>query len=93
MGIIKVEISLPEAAKALEEFRREPKKAFELISNEVKEAVSNLFDQLLQTEMSIFLGQKVGYLNCSSLYSYLHNIRLFLDIYSNPHLAFSLIYI
>lgn len=56
MGIIKVEISLPEAAKALEEFRREPKRTFELITNEIKAAVSNLFDQLLQTEMSIFLG-------------------------------------
>jgi putative transposase len=56
MGIIKVEISLPEAAKALEEFRREPKRTFELISHEVRSAVSNLFDQLLQTEMSIFLG-------------------------------------
>lgn len=57
MGIIKVEISLPEAAKALEEFRREPRRTFELISIEVRSAVSNLFDQLLQTEMSIFLGR------------------------------------
>lgn len=56
MGFIKVEISLPEAAKVLEEFRREPKRTFELITNEIKAAVSNLFDQLLQTEMSIFLG-------------------------------------
>ena len=57
MGIIKVEVSFPEAAKALEEFRREPKRTFELISNEVKLAVSNVFNQLLQTEMSIFLVQ------------------------------------
>ena len=56
MGIIKVEISLPEAAKALEGFRAEPKRTFELISSEIRLAVSSLFDQLLQTEMSIFLG-------------------------------------
>jgi len=57
MGIIKVEISMPEAAKALDEFRREPKRTFELISHEITSAVSNLFDQILQIEMSIFLGQ------------------------------------
>ena len=56
MGIIKVEISLPEAVKALEEFRLEPKRTFELISHEVSSAVSNFFNHLLQTEMSIFLG-------------------------------------
>ena len=43
MGIIKVEISLPEAVKALEEFRLEPKRTFELISHEVSSAVSNFF--------------------------------------------------
>ncbi len=39
MGIIKVEISLPEAAKALEEFRREPKITFELITSVVASLV------------------------------------------------------
>ena len=48
---------MPEAAKAIEEFRREPKRTFDLVTREIKSAVSNLFDQILQTEMSIFLGQ------------------------------------
>ncbi len=57
MGIIKVEISLPEAVKALEEFRLEPKGTFELISHEVSSAVSNFFNHLLQTEMVIAIIQ------------------------------------
>ena len=45
VGIIKVEISMPEAVKALEEFRLDPKRTFDLISHELRSAVSNLFDQ------------------------------------------------
>lgn len=57
MGIIKIEVSLPEAAKAIETFKRNRLKAFETLAFEVKSAVSHAMDQLLHAEMTIFLGQ------------------------------------
>ena len=57
MGIIKIEVSLPEAAKAIETFKHNRLKAFETLACEVKSAVSHAMDQLLHAEMTIFLGQ------------------------------------
>ena len=57
MGIIKIEVSLPEATRAIEEFRRNRVKAFENIAIEVRGAVSGAINQLLQTEMTLFLGR------------------------------------
>jgi len=57
MGIIKVEVSLPEAAQAIEEFGRNRIQAFEAITSELKTAVGNAFNHLLQTEMTLFLGK------------------------------------
>jgi len=57
MGIIKIEVSLPEATKAIEEFKRNRLKAFETIAVEVKSAVSHALDQLLHAEMTLFLGR------------------------------------
>jgi putative transposase len=57
MGIIKIEVSLPEAMRALEEFKSNRIKAFEALTLEVRGAASRAIDQLLQTEMSIFLGR------------------------------------
>lgn len=57
MGIIKIEVSLPEATKAIETFKRNRLKAFETLAFEVKSAVSHAVDQLLHAEMTIFLGQ------------------------------------
>lgn len=57
MGIIKVEVSLPEAAQAIEEFGRNRIQAFEAIASELKTAVGNAFNHLLQTEMTLFLGK------------------------------------
>ena len=57
MGIIKIEVSLPEAAQALEEFGRNRVQAFEAITSELKSAVSNAFNNLLQAEMTLFLGK------------------------------------
>jgi putative transposase len=57
MGIIKLEVSLPEAVQALEEFRRNRVKALEAISTEVRSAVSSAVNQLLHTEMTVFLGK------------------------------------
>ena len=57
MGIVKVEIKVPEAVRAIELFRRERKAALEQFGQEVKDAVSQVFNHLLQAEMTLFLGQ------------------------------------
>jgi len=57
MGIIKIEISLPEAVHAIEEFKKSRFKAFEAITDEIKIAVGSALDRLLQTEMTLFLGK------------------------------------
>jgi putative transposase len=57
MGIIKIEVSLPEAMRALEEFRSNRLKAFEELTEEVKGAASKAINQLLQSEMTFFLGK------------------------------------
>ena len=57
MGIIKVEVNLPEAVQAIEEFKRNRIRAFESISSELKTAVGNAISNLLQTEMTLFLGK------------------------------------
>jgi putative transposase len=57
MGIIKIEVSLPEAVQAIEEFRHSRVRAFEAISTELKSAVSGAINTLLHTEMTLFLGK------------------------------------
>jgi putative transposase len=57
MGIIKIEVSLPEATQAIEAFKRNRVKAFEAIALEVRSAVSSAVDQLLAAEMTLFLGK------------------------------------
>lgn len=57
MGIIKLEVSLPEAATAIEEFKNNRLKALEKISGEVKTAVTHALNQLLKAEMTFFLGK------------------------------------
>lgn len=57
VSIIKVEISIPEAVNALKRIRDNRIKAFDELSNEVKSAVSTYINELLQTEMELFLGQ------------------------------------
>jgi len=56
-GIIKVEINLSEIAQAISEFRHNKLRALETLTTEVKGAVGRFFNQLLHTEMSLFLGQ------------------------------------
>jgi len=56
MGIIKVEVNISEAAKAIEEFRINRIRALENFSVEIKQAVSEAFNRLLKTEMTLFLG-------------------------------------
>ncbi|MCC7442259.1 MAG: IS256 family transposase [Bdellovibrionales bacterium] len=57
MGIIKVEVSLPEAVQAIEEFRRSRGRALEAMASEVRTALSGAINRLLQTEMTLFLGK------------------------------------
>jgi len=60
MGIIKVEVNISEVATAIEEFRANRKRALEHFSGEVRQAVSEAFNRLLHTEMTLFLGKSVG---------------------------------
>lgn len=57
MGIIKIEIKIPELVKAIESFKENRLAALEHLTVEVKSSVSQMFNQLLQTEMAVFLGQ------------------------------------
>lgn len=57
MGIIKVEIKIPELVKAVDIFRNNNQKLFELIATEIKSSVSNTVNQLLQAEFDLFLGE------------------------------------
>jgi putative transposase len=56
MGIIKLEISIAEATQAVAQFKQDRLKALEVISQEIKNSISNALNQLLNAEMSLFLG-------------------------------------
>src|ERR1039457_4383793 len=57
MGIIKVEIKVPELVRAVEIFRENRLAALEHLTTEVKNCVSQFFNQVLQAEMALFLGE------------------------------------
>jgi putative transposase len=57
MGIIKVEVKIPELTRALEQFKLNRLKSLELVAEEVKQSVTNMFNQLLKAEMTLFLGE------------------------------------
>lgn len=57
MAIIKLQVSVPEAVKAVTEFKQNRVKALEAITAEVKSAVSAAINGLLHAEMSLFLGE------------------------------------
>lgn len=57
MGIVKVEVKIPELTKALELFKENRLRTLELMTTEIKSAVANTFHQLLNAEMTLFLGQ------------------------------------
>lgn len=57
MGIVKIEVKIPELMKALESFKENRMKSLEVLTSEVKTAVENTFHQLLNAEMTLFLGE------------------------------------
>lgn len=56
MGIIDVRISVPEAVNAIQKFKENRFKALEEVSNEVRDSLSKTLNELLNTEMTLFLG-------------------------------------
>ncbi len=57
MGIIKLEINLSELTQAVEAFRSHRMKALEAVTSEIKQSVTGFFNQLLNMEMTLFLGR------------------------------------
>lgn len=57
MGIIKVEIKVPELVQALESFKESRTTALEALTNEIRHGVSDFFNAVLQAEMDLFLGR------------------------------------
>lgn len=58
MSIIKIEIRLREIPQAIQAFKNGRKKALDLFTEEIRSAVSNGFNQLLNTEIDLFLGDE-----------------------------------
>ena len=57
MGIVKIEINFAELSQALNEASKKPKEIFQHLSKELKSGASTAINQLLNSEMTIFLGQ------------------------------------
>jgi len=58
MSIIKIEINMAEAVKVLKQFKKNRMQAFETLNNDIKLAVGDYINGLLNAEMSLFLGQE-----------------------------------
>lgn len=69
MGIIKVEVNVSELTQTLDEFRKNRMKALNAITSDIRMAVSNTFNQLLNAEMELFLGHPDQYDNKRNGYS------------------------
>jgi putative transposase len=57
MGIIKVEFNFPELKETLTSLEHGRKHFFDLLTRELKSAASNAIDQVLSSEMTVFLGK------------------------------------
>jgi putative transposase len=57
MSVVKLELRLSEIPKAVEAFQANRKLALEQLGMEIKSVVGNVINQLLNTEIDIFLGQ------------------------------------
>jgi putative transposase len=58
LSVIKLEIRLSELPKAIAEFKRSRKEALERLSQDIRDAVGESFNQILNTEIDIFLGSE-----------------------------------
>jgi putative transposase len=57
MSIIKFQVSVPEAVKAIAKFKEDRLKALEQLSEDIRLSVGDTLNHLLQLEMSLFLGE------------------------------------
>ena len=57
-SIVKVEISFPEAIKAIQEFKENRAAALAEFSNELKKSSQQFFESLIQAEFTAFLGEE-----------------------------------
>lgn len=57
IGIIDVRISVPEAVNAIQKFKENRFKALDEMTLELRKSVSKTLNELLNTEMSLFLGE------------------------------------
>jgi putative transposase len=57
MGIIKVEVNFPELRESWAELRKQRGKFFSLLTTELKGAATTALNQVLNSEMAIFLGK------------------------------------
>lgn len=56
MGFLKIEVNISELSKVVESFKDNRLKAFESIAEDFRASVTQTFNQLLNTEMILFLG-------------------------------------
>ena len=56
-SIVRIEISLPEAVKAIQNFKKNRVMALGDFSNELKKSAQQFFETLMETEFSAFLGR------------------------------------
>jgi putative transposase len=57
MGIIKVEFNFPELKETIANLEHGRRQFFELLTNELKTAATHAIDQVLSSEMTLFLGK------------------------------------
>ncbi|MEK6707008.1 MAG: IS256 family transposase [Bdellovibrionota bacterium] len=57
MGIIKVEVNLPELTEAITALEKERRRLFQLLHTELKTATANAIEQVLNSEITVFLGK------------------------------------
>ncbi len=57
MSIVKFQISIPEAVKAISQFKDNRLKAFSQVSEDLRSTAEETINQLLNLEMSLFLGE------------------------------------
>ena len=54
---MKMEITVPEVMELINEIRQEPEALFEVIRTNVKESVGQYLSELMETELTGFLGR------------------------------------